>query len=135
MESAPADLLDHITLPCRVHRCKQHVFANTAWNIFGIKDWNAEILGVLWSTLCRISSGMTPLGSWNISAFNLYRLVLSETLWVLTSTVDTDMGSSMALPFFNYGVVHSFQNCLCYYLPINGNIVSACGLVPSTKLV
>ena len=49
-ESAQADLLDLITLPHKVHRHDWHVFANTAWNIFGIEEWNAECWGVLCST-------------------------------------------------------------------------------------
>ena len=90
---------------------------------------------VLWSTLCRISYKITPLGSWKISAFNMYRLVVSEVFGVLTLMMDTDMGCSVSLTFFNYEVVCSLQNHLQYYLPINGNVVSASGQVPGTKPV
>ena len=54
---------------------------------------------VLWSTMCRISSRMMPSGSWNISAFNSYELVLSAILGALTSMMDTDMASSVTLTF------------------------------------
>ena len=42
-----------------------------------------RLFGVLWSILCRISRGMTPISSWNASKFNSYRLLVSGTSGVL----------------------------------------------------
>ena len=55
--------------------------------------------GVLWLTLYKISNGMTPSGSWKVSAFNPYRLVVLGILEVLISMIHTDMGSRVTLPF------------------------------------
>ena len=77
-----------------------HVFVNSAWNVFGIKDWNVEILGgVLWLALCKIPSRMMPLENWKVSAFKLYRSVVTNILGVLTSMIDKDMGGRVTLPF------------------------------------
>ena len=57
------------------------------------------MLQVLWLTLCKISSRMTPLGSWKVSACTLYRLVVLGILGVFTSMIDTDIGGRVTLPF------------------------------------
>ena len=54
---------------------------------------------VLWSTLCKISSIMMPSGSWKVSAFTSYKLVVLGILGVLTSMIDTDIGDQVTLPF------------------------------------
>ena len=54
---------------------------------------------VLWSTLCQISSRMIPSGSWKVSTFTSYRLVVLGILGVFTSMIHKDIGSRVTLPF------------------------------------
>ena len=58
-----------------------------------------RFFGVLWSILCRMSKGMTPLRSRNVSKFNLYKLLMFGTSSVFIPTTETDIGSKCNLPF------------------------------------
>ena len=55
--------------------------------------------GVLWSTLCRMSSRITSSGSWAETAFILYKWVVFVNFGVLISIIETDTGCRVILPF------------------------------------
>ena len=53
--------------------------------------------GVLWSTLCRMSSRITPSWSQAVTTFILYKLVVFFSFRVLR--INTDTGGRVILPF------------------------------------
>ena len=69
-----------------------------------------SVFGVLWSTQCSMSKGITPSGSWNVSKCNLDRLLVSGTLGVFISTTEIDIGGKVTFPLvLSIGLVVAWQ--------------------------